>query len=340
MFNAAVSSVGGCAACQGLRSSTPLIIQHYSRRCCNTMDGFGVSNYSVDKPSFSFSTRTTEFDDALLSRNIITFEQAMVAKGASAQEAHRLTQLQRREKKGSGGTGEDEHDGDKDVEKKSIAGENYESDKSNSSFEDDDDDEFMAKYRQQRLQELQRSQNQMRNDLRFGHVVSIQRSDWIQQVNEPSHNTWVVVLLTASDTLRMEDTQASQPNVDIRPGRRLRHLTSPLPSIELAFARLAVRFPLVKFVQIPAAQANPDWPISCLPTIFVYRGGQMNQQLTGPQELAANMSESQLEHELSKLGVLDECSSSQDDADFKDRNQRRSLDYDDEEEEDLTEIDD
>ena len=57
------------------------------------MDGRGVTNYSTDKPSYRFSTATTEFDDALMSRGVVTFEQAMIAKGASPQEARRLSEM-------------------------------------------------------------------------------------------------------------------------------------------------------------------------------------------------------------------------------------------------------
>ena len=57
------------------------------------MDGRGVTNYSTDKPSYGFSTATTEFDDALMSRGVVTFEQAMIAKGASPQEARRLSEM-------------------------------------------------------------------------------------------------------------------------------------------------------------------------------------------------------------------------------------------------------
>jgi hypothetical protein len=47
------------------------------------MEGRGVTNYSTGKPSYGFSSATTEFDDALTSRGIVTFEQAMIAKGAT-----------------------------------------------------------------------------------------------------------------------------------------------------------------------------------------------------------------------------------------------------------------
>ncbi len=271
-----------------------------------------MSNYSVDRPSFAFSTRTTEFDDALLSRNVITLEQAMVAKGASVEEAHRLAQLRRVDQQQNNNKA-DEGNGEKeeDQREKKLKGED--DDESNSSFDDeDDDDDFIAKYRQQRLHELQQHQQKQNQKqiVRFGTVVSIDRSDWIREVNEDSQITWVVVLLTANTNSTVSSSSSStstEADITTRPGRRLRHLTSPLPAIDMALARLAVRFPHIKFVQIPASDANPDWPRHLLPTIFLYRHGQMSHQLTAPQHpLASNMSEAQLEHELSKLNILEE----------------------------------
>lgn len=39
------------------------------------MQGRGVTNYSTSKPTHGFTTSTSEFDDALLQRGIISFEQ-------------------------------------------------------------------------------------------------------------------------------------------------------------------------------------------------------------------------------------------------------------------------
>lgn len=39
------------------------------------MQGRGVTNYSTSKPTHELTTATTEFDDALLERGIINFEQ-------------------------------------------------------------------------------------------------------------------------------------------------------------------------------------------------------------------------------------------------------------------------
>ena len=49
-----------------------------------------TTSYSLDKPTYAYTARTTEFDDALIRRGIVTLEQAMMGKGASAAEAKRL----------------------------------------------------------------------------------------------------------------------------------------------------------------------------------------------------------------------------------------------------------
>lgn len=144
------------------------------------MEGRGVTNYSTDKPSFAYSARTTEFDDALLERNIVTLEQVFMAKGASEKEAQRLAALKRAQ------------DNPNEIEE--VVTEN----KNDSNEESDiDDDEFLAQYRRQRLQELKK-----KSQGPYGVVVPISRQDWIRQVNDDSHKAWVVVTLTSHDVER------------------------------------------------------------------------------------------------------------------------------------------
>src|SRR5210317_1352896 len=119
------------------------------------MDGRGVTNYSLDKPSYGFSTATSEFDDALISRGVVTFEQTMIAKGASPEEARRLanfkfntTEEERCDQVGK------QHDNDQNQEATS---------------DDENDEEFILNYRQQRIKELKKD----RNTKTFGDVLHI-----------------------------------------------------------------------------------------------------------------------------------------------------------------------
>jgi hypothetical protein len=136
------------------------------------MEGQGVVNYSVDKPSYAITTETTEFDDELIKRGIITFEESMMRKGASQDEAMRLKELKE-------GTTE--------------------------AIVDTDDDAFLEQYRLKRLQELKKAHQ-------YGQVLLISRQDWTREVNDASHKTWVIITLTSSDMERtgcMESTVAS-----------------------------------------------------------------------------------------------------------------------------------
>jgi hypothetical protein len=141
------------------------------------MEGQGVVNYGLNKPTFGFSAETTEFDDELIRRGIVSFEETMMRKGASADEAMRLKEV----KEGSGN--------------------NQESGKYLKETDDDDDDdenEFLEQHRRKRLQELKSEQSRPR----FGEVFLISRPEWARHVNQDSEQSWVVVNLTSNDMER------------------------------------------------------------------------------------------------------------------------------------------
>ena len=149
------------------------------------MEGSGVTNYSTDMPSYAYSTATTEFDDALIKRGIVSHTQAMVGKGASPHEAHRLTELKEEEQR-----------------KAHLSNTTQpEQDDSDDSFEDDDDD-FMNRYRQERLTQLQHTSKERQEGRLFGQAIVIDRTEWTREVNQASQLVWVVVCLTSSDTER------------------------------------------------------------------------------------------------------------------------------------------
>lgn len=138
------------------------------------MQGRGVTNFTADKPSHAYTTGTTEFDDALVSRGIVTTEQVMLAKGASPEEALRLTR--EKEKKGRETTELQQSQESKDKD----------SDSDTDSF-DDGDDEFFARYREERLAHLINTNSTT--------VDHISRGDWSCRVNDASRDKWVLVTL-------------------------------------------------------------------------------------------------------------------------------------------------
>lgn len=204
------------------------------------MAGNGLTNYNVDKPTYAFSTATTEFDDELMRRGIASMEQAMMRKGASAAEAQRLAA---ETSDGQGGSQEN------------PAPEAPNDDGSSDDDFDDDDDGFLQSYRAKRMQEMKQEHaaNAATPSNQFGEVIPIQRPEWTHHVNDASQDFWVVVTLTSN---RVEITG----------------------NMEQAVAVLAKMAPSVKFVTIPSTSAIANWPDSNLPSMFLYREGKMTKE--------------------------------------------------------------
>lgn len=233
------------------------------------MEGQGVTNYHPGKSSYGYSARTTEFDDALIQRGIITHEQAIFSKGASSEEAARLARL-----KNSATHVQESADDDGSEHERNEKADGDEEDEDDYLLEDD---EFLDRYRQQRLEELQEEKSKLKGEkIEFGEVVLISRDEWNRQVNEDSMKHWVVVCLTSSDTERT--------------GR-----------VEQAVRQLAGDYRKTKFILIPSRSAIPNWPDSNLPSIFLYRHGKMQSELL---RLSPETNVEELEEALRVSGVL------------------------------------
>ena len=233
-----------------------------------------MTNYDAGKPSYGFSTATTEFDDALISRGVVTFEQAMIAKGASPNEARRLAELNENSKSGY-------ENGD--TSNINQTGDGYDDDASASSG-DENDEQFIQKYRQMRINDMKKGRKQ-----EYGDVIPISRPDWNREVNEASRNgLWVVVNLTRSSS------SLSRTHDEI------------CDKIEGIVRELADKFVDVKFVSIPSAAAVENWPAENLPTLFCYRFGKMQHQIIGIDAMGGTgVNSGRLEFRLAMFGVLD-----------------------------------
>jgi hypothetical protein len=239
--------------------------------------GQGVTNYAINQPSYAYSGATTEFDDALVQRGIVTAEQVLLAKGMSVMDAERILCTQNKQDVGHASTQRpmcNTMDQCRDTA----------NDDDDSSSEDDDyNDEFMHEYQRKRMMELQEmavhntggggggSVGSNKSKPTFGEVIYIDRTEWIRHVNEASHDSWVVVCLTSSDTERTGRNQAMVQD-------------------------LAVHYTSTKFVFIPSHSAIPNWPESNLPSLFLYRDGTMKHELVRlaidtRQELEATLKE-------------------------------------------------
>jgi len=164
------------------------------------MEGRGVTNFSTGKPSHGFTTSTTEFDDALIQRGIVSIEQAMMAKGAGVEDAIRLAEEKRRGVSSlsksncsnvltvTSDGGIDRGDGTNSDDDDDVSDDD--------SLEDcfDDDDDFMQRYRQKRLDQL-KQEHETRNTSELSHsqpssILHICRDNWMEEVNEASMDRW------------------------------------------------------------------------------------------------------------------------------------------------------
>jgi len=183
------------------------------------MQGRGVINFSSDKPSHEYTTSTTEFDDELIKRGIVTTEQSIMAKGASFEEAIRLIEeekekkQQQRDKKYQGGYQTRTIGGRQRYEEVNDNNNNDSDDDDDDdydSFEDDSDDEaFMKRYRQERFEQLKKQQDitatskkkNKNGELSHYHrptsVMHITRHEWKEEVNDASMDgRWVIITMT------------------------------------------------------------------------------------------------------------------------------------------------
>lgn len=195
------------------------------------MQGRGITNYDTSKPSHELTTATTEFDDELIRRGIVTTEQVMLAKGASPEEAVRLAN--EKKKKPIQQQQEQQQELVETVNEK-------EEQEQDSDDDDDDDDEFFARYRQERLEQLQHESSTIPN---------ISRDEWTIHVNKASFSKWILVILWDDTSMRTQET---------------------LQDLQTLLRQYSEYFGIVR---IPYQEANPHWPKQRVPAIFAYRDG-------------------------------------------------------------------
>ncbi len=127
-------------------------------------------------------------------------------------------------------------------------------------LEDDlDDDRMLEAYRQLRLQQMKLDQVKKR----FGDVHEIKKADWIAEVTEASKSCTVVIHLYSDSVIQCE-------------------------LMGSALEVLAGKFREVKFLKIRSTQAIENWPDRNLPSLFVYRSGELSDQVLTLNELGGN----------------------------------------------------
>ncbi|GMH03947.1 hypothetical protein Nepgr_005786 [Nepenthes gracilis] len=122
-------------------------------------------------------------------------------------------------------------------------------------LEDDiGDDRFLEEYRKKRLAKMMAAARLVR----FGSVISISGSDFIQEVSQAPPEVWVVVILYKEG----------------------------FPACELlmrCLEELARRYPATKFVKIISTDCIPNYPDYNLPTVLVYNNGAVKANYVGLQ---------------------------------------------------------
>jgi hypothetical protein len=206
-------------------------------------NGRGVTNYQSGNPSHGLSGRTTEFDDELMRRGIVTAEQVYLAKEAPPEEAQRLAQqLRERNQPTTTTTAISTGAAFTNTAKEEANGE---SDDESLEDDDEDDDEFLQQYRQERIKEMQQQQQQQEDA-----ILHISREEWTLHVNQASQsNRWVLVALI-------------NENCRDRVIQELRNLQRRQPENCIS-----------SMVTIIATDAIPNWPVERVPTLFAYCNG-------------------------------------------------------------------
>lgn len=232
-----------------------------------------TTNYAVQQPSYSYTDRTTQFDDALLQRGIVTKEQVLLAKGMSVGTAEHLLMQEKLRKD------EEAKLNNRTIDITCTTKSDFSGNSDDSDAEYDDcNDEFLKNYTERRLTELQESaQTNKQRTRKFGDVVVIDRTEWQHHVNDESKDVWVVVgLLSTYDSNRTG-------------------------MMKKAICELASLYFETKFVLISSHQAIANWPEENLPSIFIYRYGTLQHEWI---RLPIQISTDQLEDRLHEVSII------------------------------------
>jgi len=222
--------------------------------------------------TYRHTGETTEWDDILIKKGIVTHEQCMIAKGLNPDdfpdpekrrqaeekaEAERIAiEAVKEIKKLENTTEEDLDEMDEDI--------------------DMHDDKFYQEFRAKRLEELKQKAMQEK----YGEVQEIIKADWTRDVNDASKDCWVVIHLYQDyiDECRVMEQQLE---------------------------KCSRKFKAVKFLKIKATQCIENWPDKNLPTLFCYRDGELKEQKLGITSLGGKaMTTDDLEWWLASVNIV------------------------------------
>jgi uncharacterized protein YoaH (UPF0181 family) len=257
------------------------------------MQGRGVTNFSTSKPSHEYTTSTTEFDDELIRRKIVTKEQSLMAKGASLEEAIRLIEEEKdynkqKSKKNSKSwtdikinkQSNNEAINDEDVDVNDSSDDD--------SFEDDDPDgeAFMQRYRQERIEQLKQHDEKNKIKLALSNhdssVIHITRNDWKEQVNDASMDgKWVIITMTENSGNLKDHVVQELHQISREYNNNSNNNNNDYSSDDddddddddEDNCGQRTRSSRLRLLTINADDAIPNWPADNVPAMFAYRDG-------------------------------------------------------------------
>ena len=230
-----------------------------------------------------FTTQLTDFDDALIKRDICTREQCLLAKGMDEEQ---VLDLLVKEAVGAevAKLNEAAREAEEEVARDPLkhATASATRDELDDLDEDDEfmDDDFLAKYREQRIGELREASKKER----FSGVYEIEKADWTREINDVSTTCWVFVHLYQDYVV-------------------------DCVALNVCLERLSKTYPQVKFVRIKATSAVEKWPDANLPAVYLYNGGEMRHQLIGSRAVSEGpppFTANSVARKLAALKIVDE----------------------------------
>ncbi|XP_007883528.1 phosducin-like protein 3 [Callorhinchus milii] len=140
----------------------------------------------------------------------------------------------------------------------------------------EEDERAIEMYRQQRLAEWKAKQ--LKNA--FGEILEISGQDYVQEVTKAGEELWVILHL-------------------YKQGIPLCTL------INQHLSHLARKFPATKFIKAISTTCIANYPDRNLPTVFVYRNGDIKAQYIGPLVFGGmNLTKDEMEWKLSECGAI------------------------------------
>lgn len=141
---------------------------------------------------------------------------------------------------------------------------------------DEEDARFLEEYRRKRIASLKEEALRAR----FGCVREVSKSDWATEVTSAG-NIYVIIHIAEK-------------------GHPLCTL------VDQIFKELAAKFPKVKFLRGEACLCIPDFPQCNLPSILIYKSGDLVHQFIGPKSISGSaVTAKSLEWRLAQINVLE-----------------------------------